>query len=128
MLARLVLPPSAPRVPRGPTLAAIRAAGAGRGRLLRGRLVLVADPDQEADGPPADIQGALGAGQAGINRRVQGGVVAPGQEGQAGRGQVLMGFGEGEADRPFGQSLDAGHARDDSQRGRGDNPQLQDCG
>jgi hypothetical protein len=34
-------------------------------------------------------------------------VIVLGQEGQAGHGQVLVGFGDGEADRPFGQALDA---------------------
>jgi hypothetical protein len=33
-----------PGAPRGPALAAVGTAGAGSGRLLRGRLVLVADP------------------------------------------------------------------------------------
>jgi hypothetical protein len=45
----LVPSPRAPGAPRGPALAAVGAAGAGsarllRGRLLRRRLVLVADP------------------------------------------------------------------------------------
>jgi single-stranded DNA-binding protein len=60
-----VSPWAAPGAPRGPTLSAARVADARSGRLIRGRLVLVADPDQEADGAPAGIQGALGAGQAG---------------------------------------------------------------
>jgi single-stranded DNA-binding protein len=64
----------------------------GTWRPAPGRVVLVADPDEEADGAPAGIQGALGAGQAGVDRRVQGGVVAVGKEGQAGHGQVLVGF------------------------------------
>ena len=128
VLAWLVVSPRAPGAPRGPTLAAVGAAGAGSGRLLRGRLVLVADPDQEADGPPAGIQGALGAGQAGVDRRVQGGVIAVGEEGQAGHGQVLVGFGDGEGDRPFGQAFGAAHGLDDSQPGRGDNPGRKVCG
>src|SRR4029453_5822077 len=36
--------------------------------------------------PPAGIQGALGAGQTGVDGGVQGGVVAVGQKGQAGHG------------------------------------------
>jgi hypothetical protein len=55
------------------------------------------------------MQGALGAGQAGVDRRLQGGVVAPGEEGQAGHGQVLVGLGKGKGDRPFGQALSASH-------------------
>jgi hypothetical protein len=66
-------------------------------------MVLVADPNQEADSSPACIQGALGAGQAGVDRRVQGRMVVLGEEGQAGHGTVLVGFGDGEGDRPFGQ-------------------------
>lgn len=60
-------------------------------------------------------------GYAGIDRRVQGVEVALGQEGQPGHGQVLVGLGESEGDRPFGQAVDAAHGPDDSQPGRGDN-------
>jgi hypothetical protein len=74
------------------------------------------------------MQGALGAGQAGVDRRVQGGVIALGQEGQPGHGQVLVGLGNGEADRPLRQTLNAAHACDDSQSSRGDNPSAQGCG
>ena len=38
------------------------------------------------------VQGALGTSQAGIEGRVQGGVVALGQEGQAGHGHVVVGL------------------------------------
>jgi len=36
-------------------------------------------------------------------------VVALGQEGQAAHGHVLVGLGDGEGDRPFGQALGAVH-------------------
>jgi hypothetical protein len=55
-------------------------------------------------------------------------VIAPGQEGQPGRSQVLVSFGDREADRPFGQALNAVHTRDDSQLDRGDNPARKVCG
>jgi hypothetical protein len=46
---------------------------------------------------------------------VQGSKVFLGEEGQAGQGQVLIGLGDGEADRSFGESFSAGHGCDDSQ-------------
>jgi hypothetical protein len=57
-----------------------------------------------------------------VDGDVQRGVVAVGQEGQPGHGQVLVSFGDGEGDRPFGQAFDTAHGCDDNQPGRGDNP------
>jgi hypothetical protein len=54
--------------------------------------------------PPAGIQGALGAGQRGVDRLIQDGKLAVGQERQPGHRQVLVGLGDGEADRPLGQA------------------------
>jgi hypothetical protein len=34
-------------------------------------------------------------------------MIVLGQEGQAGYGQLLIGLGDGEGDRPLGQTLDA---------------------
>ena len=46
----------------------------------------------------------VAAGQARVHRFVQGSKVFLGEEGQAGQGQVLVGLGDGEADRSFGES------------------------
>ena len=72
-------------------------------------MVLVADSDQEAEGPPAGVEAAVTVGQAGINRLVRGVVIAVDEEGQPGHGQVLVRLGNGEADRLFGQTLGAAH-------------------
>jgi hypothetical protein len=79
------------------------------GRLSCIRLVLVPDSNQETNGLPPGMQATVTTGQTGVDRRVQGGKVVAGEEGQAGHGQVLVRFSQGEADRPLGQAFGAGH-------------------
>ena len=68
--AWLVLSPW-PREFSGPDVAAACAAGARSGWLSEGRLVLVANSNEKADGPPSGTQAAVAAGQAGIDRGIQ---------------------------------------------------------
>jgi hypothetical protein len=55
-------------------------------------------------------------------------VIVLGQEGQADHGQVLIRFGDGEGDRPFGQAFGAGHGLTIASPAAATTPAVKVCG
>jgi hypothetical protein len=55
-------------------------------------------------------------------------VIVLGQEGQAGHGQVLVGLGDGEGNRPFGQAFGAAHGLTIASPAAATTPAVKVCG